>query len=344
MYHDTDSGDVYINDAETGESGETGSDDLTTKMFDSSTSAWITFVTDSYVVEPGFEDHPIVGVTWYGAVKYCNWLTIDQGFPPDHRCYLENASFGELDDLLGWRPATISADDWADGDLDDAERLALVTDYAGYRLPMDDGANNPNNMTDAADDYNEWYKAAVWNTEAGQNTLYGFGRDVITGADANYLASGDPFDDSTTPVEYYNGTNQGDIFQTNDTANGFDLHDMSGNVLEWLQDRYQTISLTATRSTPFDDGAVEATDRGGHFAFLANPDTGFRILRVPLAPLGDGNGDGDIDLLDMGAFQICFTGADVPTTEPTCSIFDFDGDTDIDLFDFGRLQAAIAGP
>ncbi|MCH7701008.1 MAG: SUMF1/EgtB/PvdO family nonheme iron enzyme, partial [Planctomycetes bacterium] len=341
MYHDTDSGDVYINDAESGESGETGSDDLITKMFDSSTSAWITFVDDSYVVDPDFEDHPAVGMTWYGAVKYCNWLTIDQGFPPAHRCYLEST----FDDLTGWRPATISADDWADGDLNDAERLVLVTDYAGYRLPMDDGANNPDPLTDAADDYNEWYKAAAWNTEADQNTLYGFGRDVITGADANYIASGDPFDDATTPVAYYDGSNQGGSFQTNDTDNSFGLHDMSGNVLEMLQGRHNPPGLlVTTRSTSYIQGSQQVSARSGTFAGSPSPTVGFRVLRAPVPLLGDGDGDGDIDLLDMGAFQICFTGPDEPFADPTCSIFDFDADTDIDLVDFAQMQDVITGP
>jgi formylglycine-generating enzyme required for sulfatase activity len=29
---------------------------------------------DCYVVEPGFEDHPVIEVTWYGSDAYCAWV------------------------------------------------------------------------------------------------------------------------------------------------------------------------------------------------------------------------------------------------------------------------------
>lgn len=57
---------------------------------------------------------------------------------------------------------------------------------------------------------------------------------------------------------------------------------------------------------------------------------------------GDSDNDGDVDLVDFGAFQLCYSGTDSPM-QPGCECSDFDGDNDVDLLDFGAFQIAFTG-
>jgi formylglycine-generating enzyme required for sulfatase activity len=59
---------------------------------------------------------PMIGVSWYGAAAYCNWLSEQEGLSPDQWCYLPNPS-GMYDAGM-----TIPAD---------------VLKRSGYRLPTD---------------------------------------------------------------------------------------------------------------------------------------------------------------------------------------------------------------
>jgi len=303
LYHDTDSGDVFVHTAQTGAQGTDGSDTLSVRMFSASANAGrISFSggSEPYTVTAGFERHPVVGVSWYGALKYCNWLTLTQGIGVAARCYQE----GPADDLDAWRPVTITQADWQARDLDDAERQALVEGYAGYRLPMDDGSSNPDPWEDAADAYNEWYKAAAWDQDAGVNRVYGFGRDTVSGADANYWNSSDPFEGDaseprTAPVGFYGidgdrvwddpdfgwGFQPPDSFTVADTDNHYGLHDMSGNAAEWVQDRYSGKNTRALRSGSWANFSAQGVwirtfDRSFASPSLTWGEIGFRVVRV----------------------------------------------------------------
>jgi hypothetical protein len=60
---------------------------------------------------------------------------------------------------------------------------------------------------------------------------------------------------------------------------------------------------------------------------------------------GDFDGDGDVDLLDFAAFQICYTGNETVTAfTDECVVFDADNDHRINLTDFAEFQLLFTGP
>jgi hypothetical protein len=63
-----------------------------------------------------------------------------------------------------------------------------------------------------------------------------------------------------------------------------------------------------------------------------------------IIPDGDFDNDGDVDLVDFGQFQLCYTGAGAGPVSPPCNLADFDGDGDVDLVDFGQFQLIFTGP
>ncbi len=67
----------------------------------------------------------------------------------------------------------------------------------------------------------------------------------------------------------------------------------------------------------------------------------FRFVSLFCA-IADSDGDADVDLIDFGGLQACFTGenGDGP---PQCDVFDFDVDGDVDLIDFGQFLNAAGG-
>jgi formylglycine-generating enzyme required for sulfatase activity len=40
----------------------------------------ISFASDTFTVDAGKDDHPVKTVTWYGAARYCDWLSLRAGY------------------------------------------------------------------------------------------------------------------------------------------------------------------------------------------------------------------------------------------------------------------------
>jgi len=168
-----------------------------------------------------FATHPVSGVSWYGAVKYCDWLTILSGRTAAECCYREGTNG------LDWAPVT--ATNWVHGTFSESEReLWLLS--KGFRLPM----VNCDASLITTNRFNEFYKAGA--SYVFTNRLYGFGRDVFDGTDANCRETIGRKNLTSMPVGFFNGDAMLGKIRTRANANIYSLFDLTGNADEWIND------------------------------------------------------------------------------------------------------------
>ncbi|MDD5520339.1 MAG: SUMF1/EgtB/PvdO family nonheme iron enzyme [Kiritimatiellae bacterium] len=211
-----------------------------------------------------YVNHPVTGVSWFGAIKYCNWLTIESGRGPSECCYTEGTN------TIDWAPVT--ATNWANGHFGDAEREAWLA-VKGFRLPM---LNCPAGFI-TTNKFNEFYKAAAW--AGNTNRLYGYGRDSFEGTDANYRDTLSRTNQHTFPIGYFNGNEYLGARRTRPNENFYGIFDLSGNAAEWMTDfgisgnpEFRTVCGGSwdTPSTPITTGKTAP-------AFATSSVGGFRV-------------------------------------------------------------------
>jgi formylglycine-generating enzyme len=160
----------------------------------------INYSGGSFSVDSGYEDHPVINVTWYGAIMFCNWLTEMRDGNDS------NVVYTDIDT------------DWEDDET--TENIARN----GYRLPSTD----------------EWEYAARYRGPDSTNTANGYSNPYFTqgesasGATADYHSA-----TACQVVAVYHGQDPAPTEEASvkslgpSSANELGLYDMSGNVREW---------------------------------------------------------------------------------------------------------------
>lgn len=209
----------------------------------------------------GRGNRPVINVSWYEAIEYCNWLSEKDGRQPVFNIdkSREDPNNEDEDDDLKWIVTPI----WSAN---------------GYRLP-----------TEA-----EWEYAA---REGGKKVRFGNGQNILRITEANF--NGNVNLDWELWKPYYHGVRYAradTVSVDNFQPNALGLYNMSGNVWEWCWDwlvsDYYTNSPELNPKGP-DTGSVRV-NRGGSYvsdpkdcrvACRFEPIT-FTIFDFPLAFFG----------------------------------------------------------
>jgi hypothetical protein len=199
-----------------------------------------------------------------------------------------------------------------------------------------------------------WTEASSYDTTTGQTTLrktgLGWSSNALRGKFLN------PNTAATPALQYVIAANTVGMGGAPDTITIWGHPDAAGSGVSYHIYDYHT-----QRSSPCVDTGSNAavpsgvtTDLDGRDRIVdatgthtATVDMGAYEAPVCGAPPQDIDLDGDVDLVDFGAFQACFAGPNHPYALPgdqRCTCFDTEPDSDVDLADFLVFQACFNGP
>jgi formylglycine-generating enzyme required for sulfatase activity len=196
---------------------------------------------------------PVINVSWYDAVEYCNWLSEKEGL---QKVYTINKDQKDPNN-------TNSFDDlkWT---------ISINWKANGYRLPSEA----------------EWEYAA---RQGGQKVRFGNGKDIADPEEINYHG-GEDYKKNYSKTGVYRGETVpvGSL----KSPNSLGLHDMSGNVWEWCWDWYDGDYYAASppNDPKGPDTGSSRVGRGG--SWFGSPRSVRAALRVHDSPGGSGDNVG----------------------------------------------------
>lgn len=181
----------------------------------------------------GRSQFPVVNISWYNAVEYCNWLSLQQHLTP---VYIVDKTKKDPDNTQKYDYAK-----WT---------VIRKPDANGYRLP-----------TEA-----EWEYAAravvspSGVVQGGGKVRFGNGKAVADSTQMNFKTA--------AMVKWggvgYNGMKMVEVGSLHN-ANPLGLHDMSGNVWEWCADWYGPYATSAQTDPLGASKGEDRISRGGDF-------------------------------------------------------------------------------